>query len=42
MIMLEVKFKSNTSGVIKETPVHGNVGTAILQETLDLSLEGLS
>lgn len=40
--MLEVKFKSNTSGVIEETPVQGNIGTAIVQETLDLLLEGLS
>lgn len=29
------------SRVIEEIPVHGNVGTAILQETWDLWLEGL-
>ena len=42
MIILEVKFKQNINGVIKEIPVHGNISTAVLQETLDLSPEGLS
>lgn len=41
MTRLEVKFILNISGIIEDIRVHRNVGTAILQETLDLQPEGL-